>query len=620
MSRNILLTSLSAAQSTPPVRYFSLRNEFGSDYCDALLDAEASIKSMLARYQIDDIFIFGGDGSFHEGEDLKTFPLQHGRTLYSADSSSLSTFGLLQTRIAQYADELTPAPEAEDGLPSRETQERLIRFIHDFQEGDDELKGKKFNRLFDALAQNGEAYGRFRDALSEKFPEMSDPSGSCAKWIKSYLYSELKPSGKLELLPVNEGTSLCLISEQEMIEGGNWVKSMMAMQDTILQNDEDFNLYVSLNSDDASDTFIVMTILDLLVSRPGKQVRLKKIFTVRGSAANFAGSIRDDTDGFGVTKLTHAIHAFLNYGKADMIVKLWEESGVHNESIAGMIYAMRHVDVGLSMCNLSEMEQGILRLRQLLRDEKLWRDFGNSGMLFSVIAKNILEDYGPLLQGDGDIPFIDLVKWAYRHQFYQQTLTLIESKAPDSLVQSGIFYYCNDENQVEEVTRQFAQRRLELRPQEFFKMDQIDHYFIKACDRAAVRARGIRSTDSQRAYADLRTQSLEGTDSTMIRGYTVCDHVETLNNALYAYYHIGEMRNKISHADADAMNESRLIVSESDESTALVRMKESIDFFIASYEKAMAEVQGKNPNVILITSAEVRTAADHMKFATRRNT
>ena len=362
-----------------------------------------------------------------------------------------------------------------------------------------------------------------------------------------------------------------------------------------------------------------MTILDLLVSRPGKQVRLKKIFTVRGSATNLAGSIRDDTDGFGVTELTHAIHAFLNYGKADMIVKLWEESGVHNESIAGMIYAMRHVDVGLSMCNLSEMEQGILRLRQLLRDEKLWRDFGNSGMLFSVIAENILEDYGPLLQGDGDIPFIDLVKWAYRHQFYQQTLTLIESKAPDSLVQSGIFYYCNDENQVEEVTRQFAQRRLELRPQEFFKMDEIDHYFIKACDRAAVRARGIRSTDSQRAYADLRTQSLDGTDSTMIRGYTVCDHVETLNNALYAYYHIGEMRNKISHADADAMNENRLIVSESDESSALVRMKESIDFFIASYEKAMAEVQGKNPNVILISSAEVRTAADHMKFATRRN-
>jgi hypothetical protein len=137
------------------------------------------------------------------------------------------------------------------------------------------------------------------------------------------------------------------------------------------------------------------------------------------------GVIRDDTDGFGVAELIHAARAFLNYGRVDMIVDIWKKSGVHSEKIQAMIYAMRHVDVGLSVCNISEMEDGILRLRALFRDENVWRELGYYGMLFSVIAESIREDYGVLLEGEGEIPFIDLVKWAYRHQFYQQTLTLI---------------------------------------------------------------------------------------------------------------------------------------------------------------------------------------------------
>ena len=45
----------------------------------------------------------------------------------------------------------------------------------------------------------------------------------------------------------------------------------------------------------------------------------------------------------------------------------------------------------------------------------------------------------------------------------------------------------------------------------------------------------------------------------------------------------------------------------------LVRVKESIDFFINSYEKAMAEVQDKKPNVVIITSDDVRIVSEQMK-------
>ena len=209
------------------------------------------------------------------------------------------------------------------------------------------------------------------------------------------------------------------------------------------------------------------------------------------------------------------------------------------------------------------------------------------------------------------------MKWAYRHQFYQQTLTLIESRAPEALVNSGIFYYCNDENQADSITRQFASRRMDLKPYEYYKMDYIDHYFIKTCDRAAVK--GSRGGDTQRAYAALRMQSVENADSSLVKGFTACDSKETLQNILYAYYHIGDVRNKINHAEASAMKEQRLMVSESDESSAMVWMKESIDFFIDSYEKAMKEVQNKQPNVVIITSDEVRLMMERMKHENRRS-
>ena len=270
------------------------------------------------------------------------------------------------------------------------------------------------------------------------------------------------------------------------------------------------------------------------------------------------------------------------------------------------------------MCNIPEMKDGITRLRKLFADEKFWQESGNYGPMFSTIAECIRDDYGTLLSGEGDISFIDLVKWAYRHQFYQQTLTLIEASAPENLVKSGIFYYCNDESLTDQVIRQFAKQRLELKPYEYYKMDQIDHYFIKTYNRAGTKGLGARDEDPQRVYAKLRIQSVGNTDPSLITGYTACDSMETLKNVLFAYYNIGFVRNKISHADTDAaVTENRLMTSESDESPAMVWMKDGIDYFIDSYEKAMAEVQNKKTNVILITGDEVRKAADRMKYEKR---
>ena len=613
MARNILLTSLSAADENLPLRYFSVQNEFGYDYGDALLDAEAGIKAMLARFDLDEIIVIGAAGVYDREDELEPLRLTDGKSLYSSDKSSLSTYGLLRYRLAQHADEINLDSKEEESRITGDMREKLIRFIDDYREKNEELKNKKLNRVFDALSQNDRIYDDFLSALSENCPEFSSNQASCKQWVKNYLYSMLKESAKLELLPVNEKVSIRLIPEDRIEDPDSSVDSMVTMQKSIVKDEPDVNLYISLNSDDAADTYIVINMLDILVSMPGSGVSLKKIFTVQNLRRKMTGIIRDDTAGFGITELFHAINAFLNYGKADKIVDIWKKSGDQNESISSMVYAMRHVDTGLSMCNIPEVLSGILRLRELFQGEKLFRDCSAYGAYFSVVAESIREDYGTLLEGDGDIPFIDLVKWAYRHQFYQQTLTLIESKAPENFVRSGIFYYCNDENNMDQVARLFAEKRLELKPYEFYKIDNIDHYFVKTYDRGRTRGMGEKGEDTQRVYARLRTGSLENKDPSLITGFTACDSAETLQNILYAYYHLGDVRNKISHAEAEALGTKRLMASESDDSPALMWMRDGVDFFIDSYEKAMAQVRDKNPHVVLINGDYVRMMAGSMK-------
>ena len=613
MARTILLTSLSASENEKPVRYFSVRNRFGYSYCDAFMSAEASTKYVLSRYDIDEIFVIGRNTTFDEGDDGRPIILKEGSSFYSADIRTLSAYSLYRYRIAQFIDELTIEQQEYMELLPEETQKSIIAFIRDFFQGENtDREVKKKNRYFDELARDRELFASFKKKLIETVPGASENPGLYIQWTKNYLYSTFKASWKLDILPVNEDVSVRFIPTS-LSESGAQVDNMMALANTITDGGhEEIRLFVSLHSEDAADSFVINNMLDILISMPGSRVKVQKVFTISSANRGLTGQIHDGTAGFGITELTAAIRSFLRYGKAEMMVDFWEKSGERNEKIASMIYAMRHIDSGLSMCNIKEVEEGFLRLTNLFRNGLIMEDSGYYSHLFNLIAEGIRNDYGVLLEGD-EIPFIDLVKWAYRHRFYQQTLTLIESRAPENFVNTGLFYYCDDEEKLDAAVNLLALERLDLKPYEYYKMDHIDHFFIKTYDRAAARGRGDRNADSQETYAILRTESLKNTDPEKLTGYTACDNPKTLQNLLYAYYHTGDLRNKINHADDAAMAELRLAVAESDESLAFIRMKDCIDYFIESYEKAVQELEGKKPNVIKTTSAEVKQWAETIR-------
>ena len=622
MSRNILLTTLDILESDKILRYYSAKNEFGHSYCEALQSTEASTKYILSRFPMDEIIVIGEESSSDGGEDVNPVRLKDAADLYTADPGSLSAFDLYRSRLAQYIDEVSLEQQSCEALLPEEEQGKLIEFIKNFQERYSERETKRLNRLFDELACSQPLYEKFRDALFAAFPKVHKNPQLTMKWVNNYLYTQLKLSAKMEILPNNENIRALYIPEDKLGKREFWVSSILDVNQDVLDGKDEINVFVSLGNNSAVDGHLVLNMINILISTPGSHVHLKKIYRITGSSRHLTAEVEDNTVVSLSPDLVAAAHAFLNYSKTDMLVNFWENYGQKNEQISRLIYAARHVDVGISMCNIVEVQEGIRMLLRLFNDEPSWTNDGEYGVLFGIIAGCIQADYSPLLDDDNTISFIRLIKWTYRHQLYQQALTLIESHAPKDMGNSGIFYYCDDEKQAPEVIRLLALQRLEMKPYEYYKMDDIDHYFVKNYDRASVRLGGSRGEDRSTVYAALRAQSIENQDPEKISGHTACNSIETVQNVLYAYYLLGDVRNKISHADSSAMAERRLIVSEKDVNSAMIIMKESIEFFIMSYEKALEETQGKNPKIVTITADEVRNAADQIrrqKYQEERN-
>ena len=622
MSHNILLTSMSAEENERFLRYYSAQNAYGHEYCEAMQSMEASTKYMLAHFPVNEIIVIGAKMSNVGADSGEPLRLKDARALYAEDQGKLTSFELYCSRLAQFIDELSLEQEACEKLLPEEERARIIDFIKSFQEQYSQQETKRLNRFFDELACSRKLYEQFKDAFFNTFPEARKDSRLYMKWVKNYVYTQLKLSAKLEILPVNENVCVRYIPDNKMGKREYWVRDIFDIDQDVLDGKNEINIFVSLDNDSAVDSQLLLNLLDIIVSTPGSNVHLKKIYKVFETSGKLTGSIIDSTAVSRSTDLVVAAHAFLNYSKTDMLVEFWENCGERNERISSLVYAARRVDMGISMCNIQEVQEGIQRLRKLLNDGIAWEDTGDYGLLFSVIAGSIQADYSTLLEGNGDIPFIELIKWAYRHQLYQQVLTLIESHAPVNLVTSGIFYYCDDEDREEEITKLFALQRLELKSYEQYKLDKIEHYFIKYYDRSLVRLSGSKGEDRNRVYAAARAQSIMNPDPARISGHTACSNIELVQNVLYAYFHLGDVRNKISHADANAMIEQRLIVSENDVSSAVLLMQESIEYFIMSYEKALEDVRGKDPRVVRISPDAVRNLADRMKrerFQAERN-
>ena len=618
MKHRILITSLYGNALNAGISYYCTEERNGKTlYCDAAIPAEAGCKYILSLYSIDEIIVLGEDQCYRPGEEgpailretAEGFPLEIGAG---------TEFSVLKYRLLQFFDDLCVEDADRNSLLSKEEQERTIAFLRRFfHEHVDNEREKKFNRFFHHLARDPEFCKEFKEALREW---LSDPEAELERyltWILQYLYRNLKATSKLEAIESNDAVRIRVLRAEK---GGiiTLFEHMISVFKALEVDDgvaDTLELYICLQNKQVSDMFSLMNAMNLTKVLPKARIRICRVIADAPLSELPIHILEDMTEEYNISDLLAGTEAFLRYGQTDLLVDYWERANLNNPKIDRIIYAIRNIDAGISLCDIADIERGIRSLRSVIKNDLPVGGETAIEQYFELVIESIQQDYGPLLEED-QISFIELVKWAYRKGFWQQTLTLIESRAPRAIVEKGIYFYSDGEKSRKHAIEILGQVYYDLRVYEKYKLDDVSHYYVKFYSRNRITSLNDQNA-YQMSYANLRVEELDTRDEGLIRAHTICPDRSALNDLLFAYYHIGDIRNSTNHA-TDEYSGFYTIMADTDPGERVKDISQAIDYFIHCYDRVCGMIAGKEVNVVTIRTSELADYAKTIRDSKRR--
>lgn len=585
---NILVTSLSQQGDRKSHRYFFFERNGEARYCDGLSVAEAGTKYILAEVDIDDIIVLGAGRTYDKGQELKRVVLREWSDYAVEDTHDLSEYSFFQYRIAQFIDglDMEAIDVLEDMDPDRAKE--LYGYYDKFCESISSEAGYQPDRVFHMLAQDEKMVERLGEIVP---PDLSDKE---ILWMQRMIYTKFADEMKLSCREDNNDISICFIPTSKD-QTNNYVPAQNVSQiiDVINEIDaEKINIYIDMQGLASTEGYTILAVLSMLSNEAHSRIEIKEIITSHYRYGQFAGLIDNkEMKRYDINKLVSGMSAFVHYGKVDEIMSYWKSRGIENKHVDSLLNAMRRVDEGISLCNTSDLETGINYLRYLFQNtpkEELPEVESN---IFRILEDSIRRDYGTLLEGDS-LDALELVRWAMNKGFYQQCLTIIESRIPQNLVESGIFYYADSEKSRKTALEEFNRLYWGSAPKDRWGFDDIAHYFIKFYGRAQIRnTRTAPDTgDRQKDFTQYRINALDNRSEGIIRAYSaIANNRELLENVLYSYYKLGEIRNLVNHAaEKEAVDFMRIDI-EKNENVDLLR--NGIFGFVKAYDEARAYIK-----------------------------
>ena len=595
--RNILVTSLGSIDDRTDHRFFYIKEGKFTEYCDAIGVAEAGTKYILDRVSIDEIIVLGTGATYKPGDELRHIRLREFVDYDASGTESLSEYSFFRYRISQYLDDLDL--EGSDVYENIDPghKEELIEIYRNFAEkslaGEPE-GGDPRNKMFHILTRDRGRYEKLCSMLPEETRQED------MAWLHRYIYNQLSDDFKLRALPENDDLEICFIPTTTKRVSMVPLENIRQIVDAVNHSGADrINLYMDMQGIGFSTGSALIHILAMLSDDENGRFSIREIITTEYDADSFASPINNKgLRSIRLNQLVSGMKAFIEYGKVETIRNYWDSLGIHNDHIEKLLYGMKCVDDGISLCQIGDLEYGINVLKRVFSETPVDDLPEMESNIFTIIEEMIRADYGALLEGD-DIDSLELIKWAYRKHLYQQVMTVIESRIPKELVCKGILYYAIDEDSKVAMLEELAQEYFDTGKNNRWNFDDIDHYFIKYYGRPLVNGKQS-PEDRSREYAKLRRESVFHGREGMIKAWSwLEDKPDLLENVMLAYYMIAPIRNLINHAQSDRPAASLDDIDIHRENERLAKLTGAINDFINAYETALAErVRGDAPALI----------------------
>ncbi|SCW31638.1 hypothetical protein SAMN02910456_00501 [Ruminococcaceae bacterium YRB3002] len=610
---NILLTSLGNLGNRLSHEYFYFGENGTIRYCDGISVGESGAKYIMSHNTMDEIVVIGSGTTYNPGEEGMRIPLKNYSGYRANNIDSLSEYGFYLYRLLQFQRGIDL--EAIDVLEQIDSARRneIVSSYEDFcAEYLRENPGCTKDHMFHYLSQDAE----MAHNMYSRLPNLSRHE---VRWLKRYIYTALPSELRLTSLDVNSDLKISFIPSDRADRGEG---AKFAAGDNIIRilqflyksDDVKINLYVDLQGLEASAGYSILAIISMLSNDANSNFEIKEIITSHYLKDGFANPIdNNEMSRYEINRLISGMDAFIKYGKVSIIENYWQNTGIKNEHIDRLVNAMRWMDDGISLCNIEDLEYGISLLKKVFREPFMGELPEFESNVFQVLERGIRMDYGELLNND-EFNCLALVKWAFRKKFYQQCLTIIESKMPNELVARGILYYMNNDEDKElffkNASVEYWAKPSYLR----YAFNEISHYYIKFHGRSF--SRTIKTDNKNNTYLECRIRSLDDNSILTAPAFSIIDdHREELEALLSSYYNLGEVRNSINHALPKEGDEN----TESNDRMELVI--NTITGFIANYEAVLRIIEEKGLQDFRAKTVEFeefkKYAEEHMRESRR---
>lgn len=595
-TKNILLTTLGNTFDHTRHNYYSYDDQGTLRYCEGICTAEAGAKYILSKVPIDKIIVLGPKSAFHEDDTEEEIQLRDLCEFGAGLPEEYSEYKFFCYRIMQYLNRVDI--EGSDLLEtlSEEEKEEMLDTVEQY------YPKESWKEVFHILNRNYPFY----DDLLDHLPHMDRRR---RHWLKHYLFMRMNRSYRMSTADENEDITVqfCVTNRigEKRVRLGNLPRIL-----ELLQEGSDFvNVYVDLQGLDMADAHTLINVLFMLQSERKKKLHIEEIITTTYRPALFTNPIEDQKTRLELSELLSGMDAFLKYGKVDSIRDYWLSRGIEDPHVDKLVIAMQMMDVGITLCSVSDIENGLSMLKRVFADRSEPSEAIES-MIFSILENGIRSDYGNLLRGK-EINNVILVKWALRKHFYQQALTIIESRVPYDLVRTGVFYYARNAEEKEEFLHRMSEVYWKTPSKDRYQFDDLAHYYIKFYRRREAYQK--KTENPLETYVDMRLDELFEEDSP-IKAFTNANGKRPIFKEFYmAYLKVGNIRNQISHAQ-----EVDFLADEWDMSqvNAKTRILESaLHEFILLYEKVRNGISKKFMNEFMVSQEEFKEYRNTGDFA-----
>lgn len=240
-----------------------------------------------------------------------------------------------------------------------------------------------------------------------------------------------------------------------------------------------------------------------------------------------------------------AMNSFERYGQGeDLVEYLKKDKSLENDENAKLIVdSIKKASDAISLCRANEFDDAITELQRALAN----RD--NNNTLIDVVAQDIRNDYKSVWEAkDKAERYIKQIKWCLRKGFIQPAITFCEAKIPYVLVKSGIIYYAEDDNELEEFKKQIDY----LKKNDNYLKNKSARYHFYDVDHLLVHSVLLRddTADTVIKYSDGEINENKKGNSVCIKLYSgvIGKEKKKIETILNKYREIREFRNDTNHS------------------------------------------------------------------------